>query len=416
MPSQRLHPIIPVTFLALAALTACGSSSASPANPASPGAIDLTPEIVEACDEVFARQSAGSGAQLVVVLDTTGSNNPVLLPTDLLTAITEVSLDDGSLTLISIEGEGAAPQILANRVALSTEGDRSRPSVQSFAAVMPSCVQARFLSAALPTTAGTDLYSGLALASEFLTDDSQLWVISDLLSTTGPYTMSTQLLSLEPAEAVTTLVSAAPIDLRGTPAHFLGIGQTSQPLRTADRSWLLEFGRHLCAELNAAGCDSITIHPVEPTPRDPNLPDDPLPVFGSLEVTSAPEGCQFTLPASVTFAADSATLREGAAEILAKPISLATSNAEVTVTITGHTASVPHIGDAELVAFSAQRAQAVASLFTAAGVAEGNITTRGMGDAMPLAEDIDPHTGHQIPLVAAAERRVEIILTNVSCG
>lgn len=130
---------------------------------------------------------------------------------------------------------------------------------------------------------------------------------------------------------------------------------------------------------------------------------------------AADHGCRFTLPAALLFDGDSATLRPGAAASLRSTVDLMRRHPRTTAQIIGHTATDPGASAASMQRFSQLRAQAVAGVFRSAGIAAARLRITGVGDREPLAEDIDPATGRQLPRLAAAERRVDIAVVGTGC-
>lgn len=425
--SHRIRPAVAAGGLTMALicallLTGCvgdptgnGAANGDSGSSNNAAAGDLSPEARKTCEQIFSREASGTGPSLVAVIDRTASVAAEPLPADFGTALEEASIADGSLTVIAVDGAGAPPRIIAKHAALSTAGERDRPSVKKIAAVIPSCVDQVLLPQAKPTTEGTDLHRALALASEFSDAKSELWVQTDLLSTSGPFALNPATLALDPGDAAKRIAQQAPVDLHGAAAHFIGIGQASTPLYTADREWLRGLAQGLCAAWKATGCEGIKVEPVEPAAPAEGLPADPAPAFPTVSTTGVAGDCRFDVPASLTFAGGSAELRNDAAELLAAPLDLARHDENTRVEIIGHTASLAGATDAHQRSFSHERAKAVAGLFIAAGIPADRVTASGVGDSEPLAEHIDPKTGEQIEELAAAERRVELIIRGAAC-
>lgn len=397
--------------IALLTLTACGSDTTIPPEES----VTILPEDAHAaCADVFGRTIDDATERLVVIADFTASGAKQAMPDALREAVTAASLADGTITVIAVDGEGAAPTITATNAALSTEGARDRPSVKELAGYMPACVEQVLLAQAVPEAPGTDLHRALALASELITPDTKVFLLSDFVSTTGPFALDEQILALTPEDAAAHVATDAPVDLRGATLTIEGIGNTSTALLPANRGWLRELAVNLCETWNATGCTDITTNPVNATSRT-GLPDDPMPAFPAVTVRSSQGACTFEAPESLTFAGDSADLADGAKEVFAPAIKLLSSNSSATASIVGHTASSSAYTPDQLLTLSKQRAEAVATIFTGSGINESRLTVTGVGDTQPKVEDLDPTTGQQIAHLAAQERRVDVIIKGAPC-
>ncbi|KQQ06280.1 MULTISPECIES: OmpA family protein [unclassified Rathayibacter] len=433
MPTPRpRRPALNASFLTLlllgASLAGCSASaeSTSAAGDEGAGPVSVT-ELAEAqragCAEVLGGPVVESEPQgpvvgeTVVVVDRSASHVLTTMPDELSEQIREASRQGGTITLVAVDGEDVEPRILLKDSPLSTPGERDRPSVGSLAASMPSCIADVIARESAPTARGSDLHRALALAKELAGASATMWLVSDLVSTTGAFALDDRMLASSVEEASGRIASVASLDLGGAPLHMLGIGNTSTALRSGDREWLRDLGRRLCAAWNASECDAIVVDPVNAEAPDASLPEDPLPGFPAVATSALPGGdCEFTVPANLAFSEDSPVPREDAAVALAAPLALAVDSAGATVQITGHAASSATWTQEALVTLSEDRADAVAGLFEAAGVPADRVMARGVGDSEPLAEDIDAATGEQIPDRAAAERRVDIVVAGVGEG
>ena len=117
----------------------------------------------------------------------------------------------------------------------------------------------------------------------------------------------------------------------------------------------------------------------------------------------------------MSFAGDSADLRDDVGQLLGEPLRQLQQDPQARLVVVGHTASSARYDAAGLRTLSLRRADAVARWFHEQGVDQTRITTRGVGDTEPLAEDIDPTSGQQIESVAARERRVTLTVAGASC-
>jgi outer membrane protein OmpA-like peptidoglycan-associated protein len=391
--------------------TATGPMSSSPAEP------PLTPEQIAACQQVLSQSAPADAEQVLVIKDATASVAAMPLPAKLAEDIVSVSKAGGVITVIAVDGPGVQPQILAKRVALSTPGPRDRPSVTELAGVMPRCVAQVLLDPIRPTKPGTDLYQAMSLGHDLMTGTTRLWTLTDLFANAGQLNLTNgELLRMEPKEAARILGRAAPLDLEGAVWQLSGVANTTAAIIPASRSWMIEFARASCTTWNATDCTAIQLDPVNPDrPGASALPKDRRLRFPAVEFTSAARGCTFTLPSAIAFDSESDKLRDGASELLAKPIALMQAHPSATAKIVGHTASVsrtPGTGKA----LSLRRAVAVKGLLVKAGIEENRISVKGAGDTDPLGEDINPKNGKQIEVKAVRERRVTVAIKGVPCS
>ncbi|MFJ4210709.1 OmpA family protein [Paenarthrobacter sp. NPDC089675] len=406
--------------LMLAFTTACtGTTATAPvpvgANTSADARHILSEDDLAACRDVLERNVPGAADQVIIVNDKTGSVADMPSPDGLAADLHRASMNDGSLTVIAVEGAGTAPRIVAKNAALSTPGPRDRPSVRRTADSMPACVQGIFLNGTLPTAPGTDLHRAMSLAAELAGPGTTIWLLSDMLANSGPLALNAGLLSMDPTEAAAKASSTAPLDLKGAALKVAGVGNSTTSLLSPQRTWLRDFSRGLCTQWRASGCDDINLDPVNPERADKNLPEDTLPPFPKITTTSTAGSCTFEVPAELAFAKDSPVLSDGAKEALARPLEMLLRNPAATAKIVGHTATVLSSPD-HGVGFSERRASATMTYLTDSGVPASRITSRGVGDTEPKVEDIDPTTGQQIDEMAAIERRVNILIEGVPCS
>lgn len=428
MSRRRSGRAVPLLAWGAAVVTAalllvgCGSPSAAPT---STGSADVTTrlseEALQTCRSVFARELDEAPARLILVWDASGSRADLPFPEALIEDVQAVSRAGGSLTVIGVEGEGIAPPIVARNVALNTPGDLTRPSVAKIAQVMPACVQQTYLEGIVPTAAGTDLHQAMSLASEFVTPaaaaSTTVWVVSDLLSNTGPLKLTANVLAQSPATAADQAARSAPLDLHSATLKMAGLGAASTPLLTAHRGWLVAFARDLCAAWQAQGCADITASPVNAIRANAQaLPADQVPPFPTVAATGTQTSCTYTIPDQLTFEGDSAQLRAGFEEILRAPVGVLETNPAASLSVVGHTASSADYTAEQLRELATARAEAVRGAIVAAGISPDRLSAVGVGDTQPLGEDIDSATGTQIPEMAARERRVELVLTGAPCS
>lgn len=123
---------------------------------------------------------------------------------------------------------------------------------------------------------------------------------------------------------------------------------------------------------------------------------------------------KYTVPSALLFDGDSATLHSNAADALAEPAKMLLDSDTTHAEVIGHTASTAAYTQQEHITLSTERAEAVAHALIAQGVHADQITTRGVGDSEPLAEDLNPDGTQNAN--AAAERRIDLVISGTkSC-
>lgn len=426
--TSRTRRLLGLILFFVATLTGCSGNASAIAPSTQAGQTEhslwgtsasasLRQDTKDACRDIWAMSGEGvfGGAHIIIVVDRTAGVADQPLPPSLETDIRDASSAGGTLSVIGVEGAGKSPPILVKNAALNTPGPLDRPSVKDVAEAMPACVAAELLSQD-PEAQGSDIYSALAIAAELATVESKLWILSDGQFNAGPAVLTEDLLRLEPAAAASRISSVAPLNLKGQ-WRQAGLANTTTSLGPAAREWLRTFTIALCAEWKASGCQDIALTPVNPIRSGSGaLPvDDPL-RYPTTTVVRTAVGCTFTIPEILTFAKDSPLLRDGAKDVLEVPVALAIGTPGSLVRIRAHTASVPGIPSDDLVEFSLLRGESAANVFRAAGIPEDRLVIEGVGDTMPLAEDIDAATGKQIESLAALERRVDIVVQGAQCS
>jgi outer membrane protein OmpA-like peptidoglycan-associated protein len=108
------------------------------------------------------------------------------------------------------------------------------------------------------------------------------------------------------------------------------------------------------------------------------------------------------LPGSVLFDFDSAEIRSDADRVLGEVAEVLVAWSERAVRIEGHTDSIA--SDDYNLALSARRAEAVRRWLAAAGVADQRLSTAGLGETRPVADNATA-SGRQL------NRRVEIVIS-----
>lgn len=405
------------TVALLAVLAGCGSTTDQRADedktpPTAREDVPApTPVVLKACEAVFNGGSQPTtDDEIVAVVDPSASVTDQPMPDGLAAGIRDLSVRGGTITVISVDGRGAAPTILAKHVPLGPPGPRDTRTVEDFAQLAPSCVRGMYFDAAASSKPGTDLYRAHALAAELVTTHTQeIWSLTDLVSTTGQFALTDTLLNEAPSTAAAMVAESAPLSLGKTRWHIGGLANTSTALQPSSRSWMQDFAQTLCREWNATGCRQIKLDPENPvrSGRASKL-EDPLPAFPRVTSVAQGDACTYTIPAVLTFAGDSAELAHGAERAVAEPLEQLSTSSDARVRIVGHSASSSAYSATALKRLSAARAEAVAGIFADAGIGASRIETAGVGDTDPLVEDIDPKTGRQLPAAAAKERRVSI--------
>jgi outer membrane protein OmpA-like peptidoglycan-associated protein len=108
------------------------------------------------------------------------------------------------------------------------------------------------------------------------------------------------------------------------------------------------------------------------------------------------------LPGSVLFDFDSAEIRPDADRVLGEVAEVLVAWSERAVRIEGHTDSIA--SDDYNLALSARRAEAVSRWLAEAGVADRRLSTAGLGETQPVADNATA-SGRQL------NRRVEIVIS-----
>ena len=412
--------------LSVAVLAACGggtqpTAAPAPADKAAVAQAALSVEALKDCDTVFDRPEPPASAERAVILidHTQKMSARTSIDPALITLLVHLSKVDGAVDIIAVDGDGAAPQVVAKNLPLSTAGARDRPSVDTVAAAIPTCVQQLLIDPIRPTSPGTDLYRAMSTVAELVTADTPVFIDTDFAANTGQLAFTPGLLAMEPADAAAAASRSAPLDLRGAEIHVTGVANTVPGLLPRERDWLHDTAVALCEQWHGSRCaEGIVLTPDNPTPQSgaAELPaDEPLP-FPKVTRVSTSTSCAYVLPASLTFDGDSAELSPGAEEVLREPVELLAATPGARAVIVGHTASSSKYTPAELVQLSKARARAVAThLRQRSAIGASRITISGVGDTEPLAEDLDDQ-GLQIPDLAAAERRVDLSILGAPCS
>lgn len=122
----------------------------------------------------------------------------------------------------------------------------------------------------------------------------------------------------------------------------------------------------------------------------------------ALQAKQTERGMVLTL-GDVLFATGQATLQPGAMRVIDQLASFMEKYPDATISVEGHTDSMG--SDDFNLALSQQRADAVRSAVTSKGIDARRVTTRGLGEALPVASNTDASGRQQ-------NRRVEIVFGN----
>ncbi|MER6562759.1 OmpA family protein [Streptomyces sp. NPDC001027] len=378
--SRTLAPALVLAGLAAGVLTACGSVPAP-----APLTIAVTGSMAEpapwapvledlAVDHALRAADPGDGTVSVVV-----STDPEVTEVDL------TPLRDAS----EVEQD---PATARRKVLAKTARLRSA------------------LTANMPDADGLDLLGTYRRALGTTPADGTIVLVSSGVQTVDPLDVRTLGWDFDAAAVVRDLRGRGLVpDASGRYIEFVGLGiaygtQPGLPLPAARR--ITALWRAVCAASGAASC--TVRDDGDGVPLLPSASGRPVPV---VPVAATPTSCAGTLvvPASVTFAADDATLRAGADRYL-KPVadSLRGCPAGRVARITGHTAQVG--GGPDGFALSEARARAVRDRLVRLGVDPGLLgPVEGLGSTRPVVDNL-PGGVFAEPL-ARQNRRVEITVT-----
>ncbi len=120
-----------------------------------------------------------------------------------------------------------------------------------------------------------------------------------------------------------------------------------------------------------------------------------------VDVTRQGDQIKLTMPESVTFATNSATLNTSAQDALTRAAQTLVQYPDTTLTVAGHTDNTG--SDAINEPLSQRRAQAVAAYLNQRGVATSRLSTVGYGSRQPIASNATAEG-------RAQNRRVEVLI------
>ncbi len=227
-----------------------------------------------------------------------------------------------------------------------------------------------------------DLLNTMAAATRVTSPPATLIVISSGLSTSGGLDLRQVGWDASPQSVVAQLKARGLLpSLSGYRVVFSGLGDTSGPqpaLPLPQRTWLIALWMAVCRASGATSCavDDMT------RPDPPSDSTVPVPVVPVPTVTSVrgPSGTSVTLPDSLLFSLNSATLLPTADSVL-QAVAEQARHQHLRVSITGHAS--PDGGTAAYnIALSTRRAIAVRNRLVALGLPVDQIATvTGVGTA-----------------------------------
>ena len=384
---------------AAAALTGCGGAGGE-----SGAAAGAAPSPQD-CRELFAA-GAGSGPELVVLVDPTADSPLTGLPAPAAEEVRRASLDGGTLTLLGVDGAGAAPLVLLDRASL-TDPSAGTARAERIADLAPACVEQE-VARAVPTAAGSDQVRALQEVARRTPEGGRALVLGNGVPTAGVLDMTRlPVLSAEPAEVAAAVPEPELPRAAGRTLVFYGLGEVAPPVSQTARTWIADVALALC-ERSGATCERS-----EETGRALEAERGALPADGPVawpqpETVRLPDGGTRTdVPAELLFAFGSAQLSPDAPAVLAAVAEQLAGASSLEVV--GHTDSAcpadPRVCDD----LSLQRAQAVADALLAQdwGGAAPGVQVRGAGPGEPLVADRDA-AGQLVAEAAARNRRVSI--------
>lgn len=408
-----------VVVLAALGLSGCGNVSfgEQPADPAellgdNPSlTVDvesLDDDDIASCESTLS-QSRGHAHNLIMLLDPSASvtaRQRGSLQGQNAMALAQASMRDYGLTVISVTGEGASPQIMLQDASLTkSKYDRDSKKAINLARIAPACV-ARATSGIKARGTGTDLGAAMSLAAEMVrSSDDVVLVNSDWVWNAGQGGLNEQSVLQDASSVAQAAVASMPLDLKGATVMSSSVANTSTLLSGSARSWMLQYAKGLCGGWNGSetSCKALVLDPVN-AERDKGhakLPEDPIPVFptGKCEGNSA----SYELSSSY-FEGDSAALTQQANDALADPLAQLQTNPSSTITLTGHTAKLPDNGG-DGTELSQRRADVVSAWFASRGIGANRISATGVGD-----RDSELLNGQPNP----ADRRIDLRIEGIS--
>jgi OOP family OmpA-OmpF porin len=372
----------------------------------------------QSCADLFGLP-AGDGREVLVVTDATGSAARWALPPVVAEQLEAASRDNGTVSVLAVDGPGALPQWVLRGAALNDgELDPETDRFDRIAELAPGCVEESVQRAA-PTVPGSDVLAALQTAADTVSasPDAQVAVLTDGLANAGALDLA-QVTAVETpvTEVVAALADGGQLPrFTGQEVGFHGVGQAaagrlSQPVT----EWLRALWTEVCHGSGAVGCSvDAAGAPVAPDRGSDGAPEDPALVLPAAEAVSLDGGCRLRVSAALLFAPDSAQLAPGAAAQL-MPAAELLRQPGTRATVTGHTSS---FGDPAAQRETSQaRADAAAGALVGLGAQPGQLRTVGAGGTDLLVDDRGPDGG-LIEAMAQQNRRVEVEVSGVpGCG
>jgi len=344
----------------------------------------------EQCNKLFGYTIADDAPTGVFVVDASRSRPNDRLSAAAAASIRALSESKGSITVLLVDGQGAAPQKVLERVSLNRADAGADTGVYKTAVTRSvPCIE-RALSGAVPAAPGTDLGEAIRAAAEYgATAGATTYVIdTDGFSNTGALNLVGQVNEVSVDEMLSRL-DAAGWNPRfdGAAVTISGVARAYDTVVAAPHAeWLRSFYRAICVRSGAASCDVPVVDQAIPAAGESersSSPEDPGLDFGELTTQPTDTGTVVTVPGSLLFAPDSAELSTDADETLAQVVQCVEAGAQVS--LRGHTAhDATATAEAEL-ELSVMRANAAKDrIVSLAGGGADRVTTQGFGDTQPV--------------------------------
>lgn len=332
------------------------------------------------CEALFATAPTAGAPSLTIVVDPTASALVRDFPDELKELIYETSLQNGTASILAIDGEKAAANWVLDSVALNdgTIGDGVKRHAR-IAQLAPACVEIAARSAT-PTEPGSDLATAMRLAGDAASEGT-VWIESDGMSSVGALDFDvTTIGSVPPASVAPALATTGELpNWDGRDVIFSGLGGARGPVISQDaRTWIEEAYLGICAEAGAATC-SIAEGIVTGTENTAELPEDaPVALPPVATVVLRGEACVYTLE-GILFGGDSSELSPTAIDQIMQIVG-AMSDPRSTARVVGHTAGDGDPGDP----LALERANAVAGVMILSGVGADRVEAIGVGSSQPI--------------------------------
>lgn len=398
--------------VAFALLSAC--SSTTPASDA---------DHVGLHDDCLSRfqGTPGDGPSITLVVDRTGQAEPFQLPHELESALVDAAAQDGAISILAVDG-GPGRWVVQNGSLMSEDiVDLSTVRAANVASQAGACVAA-LAGDALPTVAGSDIVAAVQVAAAAIprsvraSGSATVVLVSDGLANAGALKLQELPVGDVDPRAISDALSRAGQlpDLAEVRFRMSGVGGSlSGPLNQATSLWLVDMWTAICEGSLAAECtvtaSAGTVAASGEAEAPPDVPDDPLvPVPAVTAIALDGNSCQFTIPASLTFSANSAELLPGAIEALRPLVDAMLNSPDSTASLVGHTASIGNN-----VALSQARADEILRAMVSAGIETSRLSASGVGSTAPLVDDLDSD-GNLIEAAAALNRVVVVVVTGTN--